>query len=90
MKKLLAVIGLSSFMFAASVYNQGLYAFLKGNYSLAYQKWIQACNVEKNAWGCFSAAQLLEKGEGVKKDPKRAKLLYEKACKFGLKVACKK
>ena len=90
MKKLLAIVGLSSFMFAASIYNQGLYAFLKGNYSLAYQKWVQACNVEKNAWGCFSAAQLLEKGEGVKKDEKRAEMLYKKACEFGLKVACNK
>ncbi len=90
MKKLLLILGLSGFIFASSIYNEGLIAFLHGNYKVAYEKWIQSCNIEKSAWGCFSAAELLEKGKEVKKDPKKAQLLYQKACKFGLKVACKK
>jgi hypothetical protein len=88
MKKLLMLLPIT--MFAASIYNQGLYAFLHGNYSKAYSEWVKSCNIEKNAWGCYSAAELLQKGQGVKKDPKRAKMLYQKACKFGLKIACSK
>jgi len=80
MKKLLAIIPIFVF---ANYYNEGLYAYLAKNYSKAKIYFKLSCEKEKNAWGCFSYAQMInnieEKNQYIKK-----------ACDLGLKAACKK
>jgi len=80
MKKLLAIIPIFVF---ANYYNIGLKAYLNKNYNTAKKYFKLACIKEKNAWGCFSYAQLIN-------NPQTKEEYIQKACKLGLKPACKK
>jgi len=80
MKKLLAIIPIFVF---ANYYNEGLYAYLAKNYSKAKTYFKLSCEKEKNAWGCFSYAQMINNIEEKKQ-------YIQKACDLGLRAACKK
>ncbi len=71
------------FLFASTAYyNEGLYAYLAKNYTKAEKYFKLACDKNKNAWGCYSYAELTNN--------KNLKIEYKtKACEYGLKVACK-
>jgi len=80
MKKLFLIMPI--FLFAITpYYNEGLYAYLAKNYKKAEKYFKLACDKNKNAWGCFSYAQLI-------KDKNLQNIYLKKACKLGLKAAC--
>lgn len=82
MKKLIFLLPL--FIFAKECYyNDGLYAYLKKDYQTAEKYFKLACDKNKNALGCYSFSRLTI-------DTKLQKEYQEKACKLGLKLACKK
>jgi len=82
MKKLILILSLSAISLFADYYNQGLYAYLSHNYTKAKKDFKLACIKEKSAWGCFSYANL-SKNSNIKNK------YSQKACKLGLKIACK-
>ena len=80
MKKLLFLAPI--FLFATNYYNEALYTYLAKDYKKAEKLFKLACDKNKNALGCYSFAQLTV-NDNLKKE-------YEKkACKLGLKLACK-
>ena len=81
MKKLLFLAPI--FLLASQCYyNEALYAYLKRDYPKAKKFFKLACDKNKNALGCYSFAQLT--------NDEKLKIIYEKkACKYGLKLACK-
>ncbi len=81
MKQLLLLAPI--FLFASTCYyNEGLYAYLAKNYKKAEKYFKLACDKNKNAWGCYSYAELTKN--------KNLKIEYmTKACQLGLKPACK-
>jgi len=81
MKKLFLIMPI--FLFAITpYYNEGLNAYLAKNYKKAEKYFKLACDKNKNAWGCFSYAKLLNN--------KTLQDQYmQKACELGLKIACK-
>ena len=54
------------------------------------QDFMNDCNNEGDYYGCFSVAMKYEKGEVLKKDISKAIEYYDKACKHGSEVGCKK
>lgn len=52
--------------------------------------WAKACDMELGRDACYELAQKYEKGETVKKDAKKAKEFYTKACAKNSTTACEK
>ena len=80
MKKLILALSLFSSAVFADYYNDALYAYLKNNYPKAKKYFKLACLKEKDPLGCFSYANM------VINDQEK---YLKKACKLGLKKACK-
>ncbi len=82
MKKSIIILSLFNMSLFANYYNNGLYAYLSHNYIKAKKDFKLACIKEKSAWGCFSYANLSNNSNIKNK-------YLKKACKLGLKAACK-
>ncbi len=81
MKKIIFLIPL--FIFAKECYyNKALYAYEAHNYKIAEKYFKLACDKNNNALGCYSYSEFL-------KDKNLKNQYLKKACKLGLKLACK-
>lgn len=60
----------------------------KDDHNKLAQIYEDACDKEKKASGCNNYAIMLAEGKGVKEDVEKAREIFTKSCKNGLKEAC--
>ncbi|PAF51205.1 hypothetical protein BKH43_03090 [Helicobacter sp. 13S00401-1] len=63
------------------------YYYDKKDYGKSTKYALKSCSLDE-AIACGVAGRAYENGEGVKKDTKKAKLYYKKACNLGLSKGC--
>ena len=72
---------------AEDLFNQGINADDKGNYTQAAKLYEQACNGGV-AESCNNLGLLYKEGQGVKQNYAQAAKFYEKACNGGVAQGC--
>ena len=86
-KTVISMLLLLSLNLSATLVDDGLIEYKKGNAVKAGELYTKACK-NGNMKGCIKLGVLYFTGDGVKENHKKAKKLFEKACKKHHSIAC--